>query len=174
MAPMDEAGWDAMHALLETGPLGAEPSAAAWLYQQLDAIWGPGGWGCRFQVASAQPPAVSCTLELGGVARSGVGSGETFEDAAEAALWQAAAQAGVGRPPALHPEAHPEASLGTEAARPSAQELIDRLIARLREAGKGREAAVLVVKYGGYGRDPETTKRLYGELRALLLEKEPS
>lgn len=171
---MDEAGWDAMHALLEAGPLGTEPSAAAWLYEQLDAIWGPGGWSCRFQVASAQPPAVSCTLELGGVARSGVGTGETLEAAAEAALWQAAAQAGVGRPPAVLPEARPEAPPRTEAAKPSAQELIDRLIARLREAGKGREAAALVVKYGGYGRDPETTKRLYGELRALLLEKEPS
>ncbi|WP_456447373.1 Rad52/Rad22 family DNA repair protein [Oceanithermus sp.] len=171
---MDEAGWDAMHALLEAGPLGTEPSAAAWLYEQLDAIWGPGGWSCRFQVASAQPPAVSCTLELGGVARSGVGTGETLEAAAEAALWQAAAQAGVGRPPAALPEARPEAPPRTEAAKPSAQELIDRLIARLREAGKGREAAALVVKYGGYGRDPETTKRLYGELRALLLEKEPS
>ncbi|XOB98088.1 DNA repair protein Rad52 [Deinococcota bacterium DY0809b] len=171
---MDEAGWDAMHALLEAGPLGTEPSAAAWLYEQLDAIWGPGGWSCRFQVASAQPPAVSCTLELGGVARSGVGTGETLEAAAEAALWQAAAQAGVGRPPAALPEARPEAPPRTKAAKPSAQELIDRLIARLREAGKGREAAALVVKYGGYGRDPETTKRLYGELRALLLEKEPS
>jgi len=46
------------------------------------------------------------------------------------------------------------------------------LVARLREAGKGREAAALVVKYGGYGADPEATRKLYGELRALLLEKE--
>ncbi|HHO58457.1 MAG TPA: DNA repair protein Rad52 [Oceanithermus profundus] len=171
---MDDATWDAMAALLEVGPLGSEPSAASWLYEQLDALWGPGGWSCRFQVASVQPPAVGCSLELGGAVKSGVGSGATLEAAAEAALWMAAAQAGVGRPPSAPPGARREAPPRPETAKPSAQELIDRLIARLREAGKGREAAALVVKYGGYGSDPETTKKLYGELRALLLEKEPS
>ena len=171
---MDDATWDAMAALLEVGPLGSEPSAASWLYEQLDTLWGPGGWSCRFQVASVQPPAVSCSLELGGTVKSGVGSGATLEAAAEAALWMAAAQAGVGRPPSAPPGARREAPPKPETAKPSAQELIDRLIARLREAGKGREAAALVVKYGGYGSDPETTKKLYGELRALLLEKEPS
>lgn len=174
MKGMDEANWNAMRVLLETGPLGGEPQAAAWLYEQLDAIWGPGGWACRFQVASARPPAVSCTLELGGVARSGVGTGETLEEAAETALWRAAAQAGLGRPPAAEPLPRRTPAASPPAAKPSAQELIDRLIARLREAGKGREAAALVVKYGGYGGDPETTKKLYGELRALLLEGEPS
>ena len=32
----------------------------------------------------------------------------------------------------------------------------------------GKEAARIVTKYGGYGKTPEETRRLYGELRALL------
>ncbi len=168
MAVMAETAWDAMHELLEAG---AERPPLAEVYGWLDEVWGPGGWSCRFQIASAAPAAVSCTLELGGAIRGGVGTGPTLEAAAEAALWMALAQAGAGRFPAI--PATPETPTAASS-KPDAQELIDRLIARLREQGKGREAAALVVKYGGYGGDPETTKRLYGELRALLLEKETS
>jgi hypothetical protein len=47
-------------------------------------------------------------------------------------------------------------------------QLIDRLLARLRDEGQGLAAARLVVRYGGYGKDPEAARELYGELRALL------
>ncbi len=173
MAEMDDATWGAMHDLLEIGPGDRERPQVTEIYDQLDDVWGPGGWSCRFTIASAQPPAVSCMLELGGASKSGVGSGPTLEDAAVAAFWMALAQAGAGRkplPPRLPDSGQPAAA----PPKSSAQELIDRLIARLREQGKGKEAATLVVRYGGYGNDPETTKKLYGELRALLIEKEPS
>lgn len=52
-----------------------------------------------------------------------------------------------------------------------AHEVIERLIERLREEGLGKEAALLVVRYQGYGRTPEESRELYGRLRALLLEK---
>lgn len=54
---------------------------------------------------------------------------------------------------------------------PGAHEVIERLIERLREEGLGKEAALLVVRYQGYGRTPEESRELYGRLRALLLEK---
>lgn len=53
-------------------------------------------------------------------------------------------------------------------AKPEPQELIDRLIERLKHAGLGKQAALIVMKYGGYGKHPEETRKLYGELRALL------
>ncbi len=53
-------------------------------------------------------------------------------------------------------------------AKPEPQELIDRLIERLKEAGLGKQAAQIVMKYGGYGKHPDETRKLYGELRALL------
>jgi len=171
MTEVNDAAWDAMHDLLDGG---TKRPPLAEVYDRLDAVWGPGGWSCRFQVAAAGPPAVACTLELGGTARSGVGTGPSLEAAAEAAFWAALAQAGAGRRAAPAQPAPAREAAPSAPAKPSAQELIDRLIARLREAGKGKEAAALVVKYGGYGTDPETTKKLYGELRALLLEKEPS
>ncbi|MGK0618410.1 Rad52/Rad22 family DNA repair protein [Meiothermus cerbereus] len=52
--------------------------------------------------------------------------------------------------------------------KPEPQELIDRLIERLKHAGLGKQAALIVMKYGGYGKHPEETRKLYGELRALL------
>lgn len=55
-----------------------------------------------------------------------------------------------------------------ESAKPEPQELIDRLIERLKEAGLGKQSALIVTKYGGYGKTPDETRRLYGELRALL------
>ena len=56
----------------------------------------------------------------------------------------------------------------TTEAKPEPQELIDRLVERLREAGLGKQAAQIVMKYGGYGKHPDETRKLYGELRALL------
>jgi len=64
----------------------------------------------------------------------------------------------------------PEAVEGAEGepAKPEPQELIDRLMERLKEAGLGKQAALIVNKYSGYGKTPDETRRLYGELRALL------
>lgn len=76
-----------------------------------------------------------------------------------------------GRPagvPASAPEAHRASTPPTAEAKPEPQELIDRLIERLKEAGLGRQAAQIVMKYGGYGKQPDETRKLYGELRALL------
>lgn len=66
-------------------------------------------------------------------------------------------------------DARPEPSAETRAA--GAHEVIERLIERLREEGLGKEAALLVVRYQGYGRTPEESRELYGRLRSLLLEK---
>ncbi len=167
MTPVDADAWKALHEPLDDRGKGA-PTLER-LFERLDEVWGPGGWGCRYQIAAVEPAAVVCTLELGGAAKSGVGAGVTLEEAAAQAFRHAAAQAGLGRDLAAI-TVTPEKP--GPAAKPSAQELIDRLVAKLREAGKGREAAELVVRYGGYGGDPETTKKLYGELRALLLQKE--
>jgi len=139
------------------------------LYEVFDETWGPDGWSCTFSAVSARPAAVVCLLEFAGVKRSGVGEGASLEEAALRALQMAARQAGLELPAET-----PQPVAAPEPKKPSAQELIDKLIARLREAGKGREAAALVVKYGGYGADPEATRKLYGELRALLVEKEAS
>lgn len=140
--------------------------ALAALYEVFDETWGPDGWSCTFSAVSARPAAVVCQLEFAGVKRSGVGEGASLEEAALRALQMAARQAGLELPAETpQPVAVPEPK------KPGAQELIDKLVTRLREAGKGREAAALVVKYGGYGSDPEATRKLYGELRALLVEK---
>jgi hypothetical protein len=64
-----------------------------------------------------------------------------------------------GRPPA------------SSDARSEGQQVIERLVDRLRAVGLGREAAALVVEHGGYGRSPEDARELYRKLRELLLEK---
>lgn len=46
--------------------------------------------------------------------------------------------------------------------------MIDRLVERLKESGHGLQAARLLVRYGGYGKDAEAARALYGALRALL------
>lgn len=76
--------------------------------------------------------------------------------------------------------AHPEpgsAPTGEQQARqaasaPSGHEVIERLVERLNGEGLGKEAAKLVVRYGGYGRTPEESRELYGQLRAVLLRRE--
>lgn len=66
------------------------------------------------------------------------------------------------------PESRAETLTSTTEAKPESQELIDRLIERLKEAGLGKQTAQIVMKYGGYGKHPDETRKLYGELRALL------
>ena len=46
--------------------------------------------------------------------------------------------------------------------------MIDRLVERLKVEGHGLQAARLLVRYGGYGKDAEAARELYGALRALL------
>lgn len=48
------------------------------------------------------------------------------------------------------------------------QRMIDRLVERLKDEGEGLAAARLLVRFGGYGKDPEAARALYGALRALL------
>lgn len=52
--------------------------------------------------------------------------------------------------------------------KPAGQQAIDKLIERLRQEGQGLEAAKLLIRYGGYGQNPEAGKELYGKLRGLL------
>lgn len=72
-----------------------------------------------------------------------------------------AAEAERAPSPAKAPAPTPEV-------KPEPQELIDRLMERLKESGLGKQAAQVITKYGGYGKTPDETRRLYGELRALL------
>ena len=60
---------------------------------------------------------------------------------------------------------------GSAEVKPEGQQMIDRLVARLREEGMGAEAARLVTVYGGYGRDASAQRELYAKLRALLVER---
>ncbi|GAB5601959.1 Rad52/Rad22 family DNA repair protein [Thermus sp. FJN-A] len=128
---------------------------------------------------------VRCRLTVLGVSKEDVGEGDSLKAAFSDALKRAAVKFGVGRylyrlekqwvdydaergrftPPKL-PE--PEGGEAQEEGKPEAYRLIDQLMERLKEKGMGKEAARIVTKYGGYGRTPEETKRLYGELRALL------
>jgi hypothetical protein len=49
------------------------------------------------------------------------------------------------------------------------QQMIDRLLERLKDEGQGLSAARLLVKHGGYGNDPASARELYTQLRDLLL-----
>jgi hypothetical protein len=57
----------------------------------------------------------------------------------------------------------------TGAVKADAQTMIDRLIDRLKEQGQGLAAARILVKHGGYGKDPQAARELYAALRALWL-----
>ncbi len=54
-------------------------------------------------------------------------------------------------------------------AKPEGQQMIDRLIERLKAQGQGLAAARILVKHGGYGKDPVAARELYAALRQLLL-----
>jgi hypothetical protein len=129
---------------------------------------------------------VKCRLTVLGVTKEDVGEGDSLKAAFSDALKRAGVKFGVGRylyrlekqwvdydpekgrftPPTL-PEPQ-EAGEPEEEEKPEAYRLIDQLLERLKEKGLGKEAAKIVTKYGGYGKTPEETRRLYGELRALL------
>ena len=77
---------------------------------------------------------------------------------AKAAAGAVAAPADAAMPPAASPPAE----------KPTGQQMIDRLVDRLKEEGQGLAAARLLVRYGGYGKDPDTARELYAQLRVLL------
>jgi hypothetical protein len=52
------------------------------------------------------------------------------------------------------------------------QQAIDKLVERLEQQGRGKEVAKLIVRYGGYGQNPEAARELYSKLRALLVGQE--
>ncbi|MER3480417.1 MAG: DNA repair protein Rad52 [Meiothermus sp.] len=162
---------------------------------RLDETVGPDGWQDHYQVLVEKEGsyAVKCRLTLLEVSKEDVGEGDSLKAAFSDALKRAAVKFGVGRylyrlekqwvdydpatgrfeGPRLEPGAaprRPEAPLDTETP-PEPQEIIHRLIDRLKEMGMGKEVARIVMKYQGYGSSPEETKRLYGQLRALLRGK---
>jgi hypothetical protein len=69
------------------------------------------------------------------------------------------------------PGADEGATVEAGEARSEGQQVIERLVDRLRAEGLGREAAALVVEHGGYGRTAEEARELYRRLRTLLLQK---
>lgn len=78
---------------------------------------------------------------------------------------------GVRHSTPLPEESPPSGTPGSqsrEPAKPEPLELIDRLMERLKEAGLGKQAALVITRYGGYGKTPDEIRRVYGELRALL------
>jgi hypothetical protein len=66
-----------------------------------------------------------------------------------------------------------EGALVEAPAKPEGQQMIDRLIERLKAQGQGLEAARILVKHGGYGKDPQAARELYAALRQLLLAGGP-
>lgn len=98
-----------------------------------------------------------------------------LDDQAEGRLDDMTAQvAALGAsegPRAAAPEPAPHADAPAADDRPEAHQMIDRLVERLKAEGLGTAAAKLVVQYGGYGRDVEESRELYGRLRALLMHK---
>ncbi|MGC8877141.1 Rad52/Rad22 family DNA repair protein [Thermus sp.] len=131
---------------------------------------------------------VKCRLTVLGVTKEDVGEGDSLKAAFSDALKRAAVKFGVGRylyrlekqwvdydpekgrftPPSL-PEGEGEGlEAPEEEEKPEAYRLIDQLLERLKEKGLGKEAARIITKYGGYGKTPEETRGLYGELRKLL------
>lgn len=165
------------------------------LLDRLDEVLGPQGWQDSYEVLQVQPNlcAVKCRLTILNTSKEDLGEGDSLKAAFAEALVRAAAKFGVGRrqtqleqqwvdydastgqfnPPGTETPSQPPQSGRHERAsasegKPEPQELIDRLLERLKQAGLGKQAAQIVVKYGGYGKHPEETRKLYGELRALL------
>jgi hypothetical protein len=117
-----------------------------------------GAW-VDFDLEAGEPvfePAVEPAAPPDGAAQAGPES------------WPGAGGAPVDRAPA-DPAAEGDPEAGE--ARSEGQQVIERLVDRLRAEGLGREAAALVVEHGGYGRTAEEARELYRNLRALLVEK---
>lgn len=158
---------------------------------RLDESLGQTGWSNRYAALGA---AVICELTIAGVSKAEVVSaGDDTVIRAHDAFVYAAEKFGL-LPPAdttktywvdydpenatiLHePNLTPTSAILTPpvSEKPAGQQAIDRLVERLRQEGRGLEAAKLVMNYGGYGDDAEAARELYSKLRALLLEKDGS
>ncbi len=114
--------------------------------------------------ASAGPGPLTAQAGQGVVAATAAGTGATPAVAAAAAAAAAVEEADSERATEPPPQKTGSASGG--------HEVIERLIERLNAEGLGREAAKLVVRYGGYGRTPEESRELYRQLRSILLQRE--
>ena len=149
----------------------------------------PGSWpccACRSAAALADTALALCAAQFGLVApgvegwaphdpETGEVLWEELEAAASAGSEDAApvAPQGAADAPGTAPPdgAAPPDTETAAAERPEAHQVIDRLVERLRAEGLGAEAARLVVRFGGYGRNAEESRELYGKLRSLLVGK---
>lgn len=76
--------------------------------------------------------------------------------------------------PLYEPSWQPPAALDTPQSlddKPAGHQAIDRLVERLRQTGRGLDAAKLISRYGGYGSNPQMARELYGALRNLLRDE---
>lgn len=144
-------------------PLPADPFADAWVDYDPEA-----GEPLYWPEAPAPVPARR-SGEDG--SRSGpvgaAGASSSAPDAGPAGPTQGPVADTGPRAPAGHP--HAEGGAGAQIHR-EGQMAIERLMDRLREAGKGLDAAKLVNAYAGYASDPNAARELYARLRSLLIE----
>jgi hypothetical protein len=105
-----------------------------------------------------------------------------YDPEAKAPLFDPEVETNNLEPGELEPEVRPDGmrpSSGTAAdpapevteapAKSAGQQAIDKLVERLEGEGKGKDVAKLVIKYGGYGQNPDAARELYSKLRALLV-----
>ncbi|MBS3934335.1 MAG: hypothetical protein KGZ35_08255 [Truepera sp.] len=152
---------------------------------RLDEVLGKAGWSYALFAVGEQ--ALGCNLTILGMSRAAVVAiqQQGLEACADEALARAAEQFELLPPHDLAAEYWVEADPETgaplyephqqpaaipEAEKSAGRQAIDRLLERLKASGAGREAAALIVQYGGYGRSPEASRELYAKLRVLLQE----
>ena len=163
--------------------------------QRLDEVLGKTAWSNTY--AKLEENLISCALNLNGVTKTGLAKRTAFVESdvtARDALVQAAEMFGMSsqleetnswvdydaeagtilyEPEALEStdEAPPKPTAlitPPQADKPEGQQVIDKLVERLKLDGKGLETAKLLVTYGGYGDNPEAARELYSKLRQLL------
>ena len=157
--------------------------------ERLDSAVGPGGWGHSLEVESASPAVVRCRLRVSTIERDAIEGGGSLSEAADRALVRAAHAFGVGRylarlplywvrlddegtpteTPTLPAWATPSAPVVAPRERTPDRDRVESVMERLRAAGLGRQAALVVGRYGGYGRTPDEARRLHAELIGLLV-----
>lgn len=148
-------------------------------------------WSISWRCAGTQPFVVSARLSLLGLVREGLASGPTLEDAKQAALAEVARMYGVvptgegqwveydpeegANTAELEAEATAAAPVALSALPPEpprdpqmekARRHIEELIEQIKAAGKGGEAARVLLR--GYGETLEESRALYKELQGIL------
>lgn len=96
--------------------------------------------------------------------------GMVGSDAEAARAGAGGAAADVTPDATAKPLGTPAEASGQAPIRSEGQRAIDKLVDRLREAGRGLDAARLVMEHKGYGNDPDEARELYARLRQLLLD----